>query len=64
MREPKGYRELLERLNEVYPDGELLTVRQAADFLGCSENSVRKYLPKTPLGVSKTTIAVFLSKGG
>ena len=61
MRESPNYRITLERLDDTYK-GELLTEKEVAEFLGCSINSVRKFIPRTRLGISKTAVADFLSK--
>ena len=63
MIEINGYREILERLDKAYPNKELLTDKEVAQFLGCSVTSSRKYLPRTPLGTSKFAVAKFITEG-
>ena len=53
----------LERLDNNYT-GELMTDKQVAEFLGCTINSVRKYIKRTDLGIPKTAVAEYLTKRG
>ncbi len=59
-RKKENFRDALQRVDEAFPNRELLTIKQASDYLGVCERSVKKYLPVTPLGVSKVKIAQFL----
>ena len=61
MREASGYREVLERLDQ-YTVGETLTFKQTAEFIGCSINTVKKYIPRSQFGIAKTTIADYLTR--
>ena len=67
MREKADYRDLLERLDKTFPDGELLTRNQLAQFLGVSRQTVRvkygKAFPPRSL-LTKTAVARVLSSSG
>lgn len=56
-RERPEYRDLLERLDEAFPNKEMLTRQEVADWLGVGRNTVtRRY--KWPAGrVTKTMVA-------
>lgn len=67
MREKLDYRDLLERLDNAFPDGELLTRNQLAQFLGVSRQTVRVKYGKAfpPRGlITKTLAARVLSSSG
>lgn len=44
-REKEDYRANLERLNELFPDHEMLSVRETARVMGFTEKTVKKYVP-------------------
>lgn len=44
MREKEGYRDNLQRLNEAFPDKEMLAIGEVADYLGISRDTVRRRL--------------------
>lgn len=57
-REKEDYRANLERLNELYPDREMLTIPDVQQIMGYkSVNTAKKYIPFTNRRVSKTTLA-------
>ena len=57
-REKEDYRANLERLNELYPDHEMLTVAETMQIMGFrSINTAKKYVPFTNRRVSKATLA-------
>ena len=58
-KEKDGYRDLLEVLNEKYPDKELLDIGEVAAFCGLCRNTVRKYIRfnERTKKVSKTDLA-------
>lgn len=64
-REKESYRDNLERLNERYPDKELLTVTDVANFLGICRQRAKAMLPFKEIGgapgVTKASLARFLS---
>ena len=41
-REPDGYRLILERLNEWFPDKDMLTYKDCAAFIGCCVRTVKR----------------------
>lgn len=58
-REKAGYRDALERLNELFPDRELLTCKDLMAYTGLSRNTVRAHF-KFPIGgkyIAKTELA-------
>jgi hypothetical protein len=65
MSERKDYRLNLERLNELYPDKEMLTIHDVMRLMGfTSPNSAKKYVPLTKSKqVSKATMARIMSGG-
>lgn len=66
MRERVDYRDLLQRLDERYPDRELLSRSDVAAFLGTSRQTVyNRYSDKFPARVllSKTQVARTLAGG-
>ena len=57
-REKEDFRANLERLNELYPDHEMLTVQETMKVWGCaSKNTIKKHIPFTNSRVSKATLA-------
>ena len=44
--EPKGYRENLERLNELFPDRVSISVEECASVLGLNHKTVRESLKR------------------
>lgn len=63
-REKEDYRANLERLNELYPDHEMLTVLETMKVMGYrSINTVKKYVPFMNSRVSKATLARIMCGG-
>lgn len=64
MREKECYREILMRLDAVFPDVEFVNQKQAAAFVGCSTKTIqrnyRQYF-KPGIGISKVQLARVLS---
>lgn len=58
-REKTDFRAHLERLNELYPDKEMLSVAEIKQIMGWKNiRTVKKYVPLTPfLQASKVTLA-------
>lgn len=57
-REKEDYRNNLERLNELYPDHEMLTLPEVQKVMGYrSHTTIRKLVPFTHQRVSKATLA-------
>ena len=57
-REKEDYRANLARLNELYPDHEMLTINETMQIMGFrSANTAKKYVPFTNRRVSKATFA-------
>ena len=58
-REKDDYREILASLHRRFPDKEMLTITDSADFIGCSYWSARRNLPFNPTThrISKPTLA-------
>lgn len=57
-REKKDYRANLERLNDLFPDHEMLSVREVKQVMGYKhDNTVKKHVPFTNRRVSKATLA-------
>lgn len=57
-REKEDYRGNLERLNELYPEHEMLTIQETMQVMGYkSKNTAKKYIPFTNSRVSKATLA-------
>ena len=65
MSERKDYRLNLERLNELFPDKEMLTIHDVMQVMGFSSpQSAKKYVPFTKSKqVSKVTMARVMSGG-
>ena len=60
-REKEAYRDNLERINERFPEKELLTKTDVATFLGVSTKFVSKYYQFKNNYISKATLARALS---
>ena len=60
-REKPAYRDNLERLDKRFPDKELLTQKEVAEFTGLCRQSVSKIFPFKRFGISKATLARELS---
>lgn len=58
-REKQDYRANLERLNELFPDHEMLTILESMHVMGFrSQNTAKKHLPFTKYHtISKATLA-------
>ena len=57
-REKEDYRANLERLNELYPDHEMLTIPETMQIMGYrSKDTAKKHIPFTNRRVSKATLA-------
>lgn len=57
-REKVDYRANLARLNELYPEKEMLNVEESMKVMGYrSRNTAKKYIPFTFNRVSKATLA-------
>lgn len=63
MREKPHYRDMLVRLDEKFPDSELLSFKEVMEFLGKSYNTVNKYYGKyfTNRTISKSQLASLLA---
>lgn len=60
-REKELYREYVERLDERFPDKEILTQRDCVDFLGLNVKTVKSRYNITKDGISKLKLARLLS---
>lgn len=57
-REKEDYRANLERLNELFPHHEMLTILETMQVMGYrSVNTAKKHIPFTNRKVSKATLA-------
>lgn len=57
-REKEDFRGNLERLNELYPEKEMLTIKEAMQVMGFKRDcTAKKYIPFTNHRVSKVTLA-------
>lgn len=58
-REKAGYRDNLERLNEMFPDRELLMIKDVMAFCGISRNTAKKWFKYNPVTkrISKADLA-------
>lgn len=58
-REKQGFRDTLERLDKAFPDRELLTITDVAQFTGVKRETVRKWIVLNPTTrrVSKVDLA-------
>lgn len=60
-REKEDYRVNLEQLNRLYPDREMLTIRETMQILGYkSEDTVKKYVRFVNRKVSKAALARYM----
>ena len=63
-REKPDYRANLERLNDLYPDHEMLTIPETMKVMGYrSKDTAKKYVPFTNRRVSKATLARIMCGG-
>lgn len=62
-RELTDYRRNLERLNELFPEKEMLSMADAARVWGCHRANIKKHVPFTDRRVSKATLARIMSGG-
>lgn len=60
-REKPAYRDNVERIKIMFPDKELLSVFEAARFLGVDSRTVKKYFPIKNGFISVATLARELS---
>lgn len=63
-REKEGFREQLQRLDEQFPDKEMLNQKELASYLGCDPKTIRRrynHLFTPGLGISKTKVARLIS---
>lgn len=56
-REKEGYRDNLERLNEFFPQTELLSIQDLIKFTGRDRSTVKKYFPFKDNYISKCEAA-------
>lgn len=57
-REKEDFRANLEQLNRIFPDRELLTIKETMQIMGYhSQNTAKKYIPFKNARVSKATLA-------
>lgn len=57
-REKEDFRANLEQLNRMFPDRELLTIKETMQIMGYhSQNTAKKYIPFKNARVSKATLA-------
>ena len=62
-REHIDYRNNLERLNELYPETEMLNVKQTARVMGYTPETVRRKVPFCDRRISKAALARIMSEG-
>ncbi len=64
MREKKDFRDMLERINERFPDKEMLNITEVSDFIGRDRRIVAKTWEKefSKLGSSKYMTKVTLAR--
>ena len=60
-REKECFRDYLERLDQKFPDKEVLTQKECADFIGRDARTVKKYYGIDKRGISKVKLARLLS---
>lgn len=64
-REKLSYRDILDELNEKFPNGCMLKVQQVCEYTGLCYNTVRKYYPiKKGVGINKQVLARMLAYDG
>lgn len=57
-REKEGFRDMMERLNERFPEKELLSLADVSRFLGVSRDTARKYVKlNAARKIAKTDLA-------
>lgn len=57
-REKEGFRDMMERLNERFPEKELLSIADVSRFLGVSRDTARKYVKlNAARKIAKTDLA-------
>lgn len=62
-REKEDYRANLERLNELYPDHEMLRIDEVMQIMGYrSRTTIRKYIPLVNNRISKASLARLMCK--
>lgn len=63
-REKPLFRANLDRLDAKYPDGEVLSFKQIADYLNCSISTAKRKFKYNKLigGIAKATVARALSE--
>jgi hypothetical protein len=60
-REKEDFRTNIEQLNRLFPDREMLTIREAMQILGYSSpNTVKKYLDFVHGKISKAALARYM----
>ena len=64
-REPEGYRLNLEQLNAAFPEVGMLSLKQAADWIGCDVRTVKRNIRFNPATgrISKSDLARQISAG-
>ncbi len=60
-REKELYRDYLERLDEQFPDKEIISQKECADFLGLDARTIKKRYNITKSGIPKLKLARLLS---
>ncbi len=63
-KEKECYRDQLQRLDEKFPDREMINQKELAEFLGCDPKTIRlkyKHLFTPGLGISKVKVARLIS---
>ena len=61
-REKEDYRANIEQLNRLFPEREMLTIKEVMQILGYgSPNTVKKYLKFVHGKISKATLARYMS---
>lgn len=64
-REKQSYRDILDNLNEEYPNGCMLKIKDVCKFTGLCYNTVVKNFPiKKGVGISKQVLARHLAYDG
>lgn len=61
-REPEGYRLLLERLNEFFPDKNILTKSDVRRYTGLDRSTIAKRYAIGKNGIEKTQLALRMCK--
>lgn len=55
MREKEGFHQIMEQLNEMFPDQGMLTVTEVSRFLGVSVDTVQRMRSKGSLRINAAT---------